>query len=156
MVKKFLSTIINILILNSFLFIPFFGFPILEKRLVEKTVTLNAEEYENLLSAELAEEKLKEKHWFGWFNRLREQEPFKTLEEATLDLPSGRPLSITFTGFRRRTKDVLLGFMYKNEIYDWMEQADQEEKQQQQRGSLSKSEGFRKRLNRSSDEDLTD
>lgn len=94
--------------------------------------------------------------WYNWFSRLRKQEPFKTLDEATLDLPGIRPMQITFTGFRRRTKDVLLSFMYKEEIYCWMEQADREEKQQLQGGSVSKGDGVRKRLNRSSDEELTD
>lgn len=72
-------------------------------------------------------------------------------------MPSIRPIQVSFTGFRRRTKDVLLSFMYKDEIYCWMEQADREEKQQLQGGSRSKIEEIRKRLNRSSsNEELTD
>lgn len=130
---------------------------IVEKRLVEKTVTLNAEEYERLLAVEIAEEAAKKTFWYSWIARLRTQEPFKTLDEVTLDLPGVRPISVTFTGFRRRTKDVLLSFMYKEEIHCWLEQADCEEKQQKQGGTLSRNEGLRKRINRSSsDEDLAD
>jgi hypothetical protein len=133
-----------------------FTFVHLEKRLVEKTVTLNAEEYERLLAVESAEEKSKEKLWYNWFARLRKQEPFRTLDEVTLDMPGIRPISITFTGFRRRTKDVLLSFMYKEEISCWMKQADHEEKQQQPGTSPSRRVGVRQRLNRSSDNNLTD
>lgn len=105
----------------------------------------------------MAEEASKKTFWYSWFARLRTQEPFKTLDEVTLDLPGVRPMSVTFTGFRRRTKDVLLGFMYKEEIHCWMEQADCEEKHQKTIELPSRSEGLRKRLNRSSsDEDLTD
>jgi len=50
--------------------------------LVEKTVTLNAEEYERLLAVESAEEKSKEKLWYNWLIRLRKQEPFRTLDEV--------------------------------------------------------------------------
>lgn len=118
---------------------------------------MNAEEYEKLLAVEMTEEATKEKTWYGWFARVRKQEPFKTLDEVTLDIPGIRPMSVTFTGFRRRTKDVLLSFMYKDEIYCWMEQADREEKQQKTGGLRSrKGEELRKRLTRSSDEDLTD
>ncbi|XP_046456240.1 two pore calcium channel protein 1-like [Daphnia pulex] len=127
-----------------------------EKRLVEKTVTLNAEEYERLLAVESAEEKSRGKVWYNWFARLRKQEPFRTLDEVTLDLPGIRPISVTFTGFRRRTKDVLLSFMYKDEISCWMKQADHEEKQPQSGTSPSKRVGVRQRLNRGSDDNLTD
>jgi hypothetical protein len=128
----------------------------LEKRLVEKTVTLNAEEYERLLAVESAEEKSRGKVWYNWFARLRKQEPFRTLDEVTLDLPGIRPISVTFTGFRRRTKDVLLSFMFKDEISCWMKQADHEEKQPQSGTSPSKRVGVRQRLNRGSDDNLTD
>ena len=122
--------------------------------MVEKTVTLNAEEYERLLAVESAEEKSKERVWYNWFARLGKQEPFRTLDEVTLDMP--RPVSITFTGFRRRTKDVLLSFMYKDEISCWMKQADHEEKHQPGTSSPSKRVGVRQRLNRGSDDNFTD
>ncbi|KAK4010715.1 two pore calcium channel protein 1 [Daphnia magna] len=127
-----------------------------EKRLVEKTVTLNAEEYERLLAVESAEQLSKGKLWHNWFARLRKQEPFRTLEETTLDLPDIRPISVTFTGFRRRTKDVLLSFMYKDEISCWMKQADHEEKQQQPKNSPSKRVEIRQRQHRGSGETNSD
>lgn len=129
---------------------------ITEKRLVEKSVTLNAEEYERLLAVESAEELSKKKLWYNWFARLRKQEPFRTLDEVTLDLPGIRPISITFTGFRRRTKDVLLSFMYKDEISCWMKQADHEEKQPQPRSSPLKRVEIRQRQHRGSGENLSE
>lgn len=101
---------------------------------------------------ESAEELSKGKLWHNWFARLRKQEPFRTLEETTLDLPDIRPISVTFTGFRRRTKDVLLSFMYKDEISCWMKQADHEEKQQQPKNSPSKRVEIRQRQHRGSGE----
>lgn len=122
---------------------------------MEKTVTLNAEEYERLLLIDSAEDTSKGNSWSQWITRIRKHEPFRTLDEVALDIPSIRPISVSFIGCRRRTKDVLLSYMYKDEIQCWMEEADREEKQQQQQGN-SRNDGLRKRLNRESDEDFTE
>lgn len=123
-----------------------------EIRLVEKSVTLSAEEHEQLRTVEAAERKASRKSisktadcfasWIRFSFSNKEEKvsgPFRTLEEAGIQVDSDSPTTlasvtstVTFIGRRHRTKDVLLSFMFKEEITHWMEMADKEDKQQQQ------------------------
>ena len=115
-------------------------------------------------SVEAAEEAAREKSTLGKVcNRLRtsSEEPFRTLEEGNnVDIPDGRASTISYTGFRRRTKDVLFSFMFKDEISCWMAQADHDEKQQDQLkvnpNSSTSSKGIRKRHLNYNSSDTTD
>jgi len=158
--KQFFSFMFSSKIINTE-----FNFCIVEKRLVEKCITLTTEEYDRLKSVEASEKAAKDKPALcKVFGRMctPKEEPFRNLEEgAPVDIPDGRTLSISYTGFRRRTKDVLFSFMFKEEICSWMAQADHEEKQQEQQKVNSNtsvtSKGIRKRLNNyNSNSDTTD
>ena len=97
----------------------------LEKRLVEKHVSLTAEEFEHIRLVESTEEGTPN-FWIGWIKWLKSREPFLLLEETT-----SQAASMNFTGYRKRTKDILLSFMYKQEISCWIEEAALEEEQQE-------------------------
>ena len=77
---------------------------------------------------------------------------FRNLDES--DVPGFRSTSVTYTGFRHRTKDVLLSFMFKDEIRRWMEQAEVDEKVLESR--CNKVSGLRKRLTHSTDDEFTE
>lgn len=142
-----------------------------EKRLVEKSVTLTGAEYEQLRVVDSAERKAslsssgKAASWLSW---MRSKEPFRTLEEVGVgagfgeEAPAEGTLStVTFIGRRRRTKDVLLSFMFKEEISCWMEAADLEDKQQlqqqqQQELLANKVPSIRKRFGRNTTPAIND
>ena len=96
-----------------------------EKRPVQKQVTLSSEECERIQRAEATEQSMSASlHWWSWMLRLVTTNQFLPLEEIN------HLTETTFTGCRRRTKDILLSFMYKEEIYCWMQQAEREEQLQ--------------------------
>ena len=95
--------------------------------MIEKIVSLTPEEYDSLRTAEAAEEvRSSQSLWQPLVSWLRAQQPFLLLEE-TKHLPGTQTSPVTFVGYRRRTKDILLSFMYKEEIACWMQQAAQDE-----------------------------
>lgn len=94
-----------------------------EIRLVEKHLSLNAEEFENIRLVESVQERTPT-FWNKLVKWLKSRESFLLLEETTV-----QATTVNFTGYRKRTKDVLLSFMYKQEISCWIEQAILEEEQ---------------------------
>ena len=117
------------------LLLPFMFLVLLtERRLVEKTVSFTTEEYDQICRLDKAEQSSAlQSKWKRWVDSMwGVVAPFRPLVETT-DPISGRPVKtthMTFTGCRGRSKDILLTFMYKEEIACWMQQADQEEQQQ--------------------------
>jgi len=102
-----------------------------ENRLVEKHVSITADEFQHIKLTEIAEEAAqKASFWKSAMKWLRSREPFILLQETTISMQATRT---NFTGYRARTKDILLSFMYKEEISCWIEQAAQEEQLEQQR-----------------------
>ena len=103
----------------------------IENRLVEKHVSITADEFQHIKLTEIAEEAAqKASFWKSAMKWLRSREPFILLQETTISMQATRT---NFTGYRARTKDILLSFMYKEEISCWIEQAAQEEQLEQQR-----------------------
>jgi len=94
-----------------------------EKRLVEKHVSLTGEEFEHIRLVESTDQGIPSR-WTTWMRWLKSREPFLLLEENVTQANT-----VNFTGYRKRTKDILLTFMYKQEISYWIEQAIQEEEQ---------------------------
>ena len=94
-----------------------------EKRLVEKHVSLTGEEFEHIRLFESTDQGIPSR-WTTWMRWLKSREPFLLLEENVTQANT-----VNFTGYRKRTKDILLTFMYKQEISYWIEQAIQEEEQ---------------------------
>lgn len=120
---------------------------------MEKSVSLTGEEVEQLKTAEASQEKSKKKRTF-LLPRLTKRAESSIVSFGNLDesaVPGFRAASVTYTGSRHRTKDVLLTFMFKDEIQRWMEQAEKdEEKVESLRSCSVRNRSF------STDEDLTE
>ena len=117
-----------------------------EKRLVEKTVSITTDEFERIRQIEEAEESTKSKlsKWKRRLMNLWTAEAFYRLNEVTDPFSSrtGQVASrfVSFIGCRRRSKDILLTFMYKEQIACWMQQADSEDQQQQLSSKFSRND----------------
>jgi hypothetical protein len=113
---------------------------------VEKTVSITTDEFERIRQIEEAEESTKSKlsKWKRRLMNLWTAEAFYRLNEVTDPFSSrnGQVASrfVSFIGCRRRSKDILLTFMYKEQIACWMQQADREDQQQQLSSKFSRND----------------